>query len=63
MTGPDLSKILRLPDSEGLANEVVLEQAHDVNFGAPISQMVRLVRRCLSMAHRPLARADEHSIM
>ncbi len=42
MTGPDLSKILRLPDSEGLANEVVLQQAHDVNFGAPISQMVRL---------------------
>jgi uncharacterized pyridoxal phosphate-dependent enzyme len=42
MTGPDLSKIWRLPDSEGLANEVVLQQAHDVNFGAPISQMVRL---------------------
>jgi L-seryl-tRNA(Ser) seleniumtransferase len=42
MTGSDLSKILRLPDSEGLANEVLLQQAHDVNFGAPISQMVRL---------------------
>jgi uncharacterized pyridoxal phosphate-dependent enzyme len=42
MTGADLSTILRLPDSEGLANEVVLQQAHDVNFGAPISQMVRL---------------------
>jgi uncharacterized pyridoxal phosphate-dependent enzyme len=42
MTGPDLSKISRLPDSEGLANEVLLQLAHDVNFGAPISQMVRL---------------------
>ena len=42
MTGPDLSKISRLPDSEGLANEVLLQQAHDVNFGAPISQMARL---------------------
>src|SRR3982075_430611 len=42
MTGPDLSKILRLPDAEGLANEVLLQQAHDINFGAPISQMVRL---------------------
>src|SRR5882762_7935820 len=42
MTGADLSKISRLPDSEGLANEVLLQQAHDVNFGAPISQMVRL---------------------
>jgi L-seryl-tRNA(Ser) seleniumtransferase len=42
MTGPDLSKISRLPDAEGLANEVLLQQAHDVNFGVPISQMVRL---------------------
>lgn len=42
MTGADLSKISRLPDAEGLPNEVLLQQAHDVNFGAPISQMVRL---------------------
>src|SRR5258708_9091674 len=42
MTGADLSKISRLPDSEGLPNEVLLQLAHDVNFGAPISQMVRL---------------------
>src|SRR5207245_1112409 len=42
MTGVDLSKIARLPDTEQLANEVVLQHAHDVNFGAPISQMVRL---------------------
>jgi L-seryl-tRNA(Ser) seleniumtransferase len=42
MTGADLSKIVRLPDAEGLADEVILQQAHDVNFGAPISQMVRL---------------------
>jgi L-seryl-tRNA(Ser) seleniumtransferase len=42
MTGPDLAKISRLPDTEGLANEVLLQQAHDVNFGVPISQMVRL---------------------
>ena len=47
MTGPDLSKILRLPDTEGLANEVLLQQAHDVNFGAPISQMVRLAGACV----------------
>ena len=42
ITGADLAKIGRLPDTDGLANEVVLQQAHDVNFGAPISQMVRL---------------------
>ncbi len=41
MTGADLSKIARLPDTDGLANEVVLQHAHDVNFGAPISQMIR----------------------
>ena len=42
MSGADLSKIARLPDTEGMANEVVLQLAHDVNFGAPISQMVRV---------------------
>jgi len=42
MTGPDLARISCLPDTEGLANEVLLQQAHDVNFGVPISQMVRL---------------------
>src|SRR5712691_240530 len=42
MTGADLSKIARLPDTDGLANEIVLQQAHDVNFGAPISQMIRV---------------------
>jgi uncharacterized pyridoxal phosphate-dependent enzyme len=42
MTGADLSKVSRLPNSEDLANEVLLQLAHDVNFGAPISQMVRL---------------------
>src|SRR5207247_4132144 len=42
MTGADLSKIANLPDTEGLPNQVVLQQAHDINFGAPISQMVRL---------------------
>jgi uncharacterized pyridoxal phosphate-dependent enzyme len=42
MTGADLSKIARLPDTDGLPNEVVLQHAHDVNFGAPISQMIRV---------------------
>jgi uncharacterized pyridoxal phosphate-dependent enzyme len=42
MSGADLSKIARLPDAEDLANEVALQLAHDVNFGAPISQMIRL---------------------
>ena len=42
MTGADLAKIVRLPDTAGLPNEIVLQAAHDVNFGAQISQMIRL---------------------
>jgi uncharacterized pyridoxal phosphate-dependent enzyme len=42
MTGADLARIVRLPDTEGLRNEVILQHAHDVNFGARISQMARL---------------------
>lgn len=42
MTGPDLARIVELPDTEGLRNEVVLQYAHDINFGGRISQMVRL---------------------
>src|SRR5207249_9411219 len=39
---PELSKSVRLPDADGVANDVILQQTHDVNFGAPISHMVRL---------------------
>ncbi|HYM13590.1 MAG TPA: aminotransferase class V-fold PLP-dependent enzyme [Bryobacterales bacterium] len=42
MTGADLARVMQLPDTSGLANEVILQKAHDVNFGAQISQMVRL---------------------
>lgn len=34
--------MMRLPDSEGLANEIVLQKGHAVNFGAPITTMIRL---------------------
>ncbi len=42
MTGADLARIVRLPDTEGLRDEIILQLAHDVNFGARISQMVRI---------------------
>lgn len=42
MTGPDLSAIARLPATEGLPGQIVLPLGHDVNFGAPVSQMIRL---------------------
>lgn len=42
MTGADLGRAMQLPDTTGMPNEVILQKAHDVNFGAQISQMVRL---------------------
>lgn len=42
MTGPNLSRIELLPDTEGLKNEVVVQAGHLVNYGAPIDQAVRL---------------------
>lgn len=32
----------RLPDSQGLANQVILQKGHSINFGASIPQMIRL---------------------
>ena len=42
ITGSDRGKIAQLPDTSGMANEVVIQRGHSVNFGAPITQMIRL---------------------
>ncbi|MBL6945789.1 MAG: aminotransferase class V-fold PLP-dependent enzyme [Rhodospirillales bacterium] len=42
MTGTNLNRIERLPDTDGLANETVVQAGHLVNYGAPIDQAVRL---------------------
>jgi len=42
ITGADEEAVRRLPDSEGLPNEIVLQAGHDVNFGARVTQMIRL---------------------
>ena len=42
MTGLDRAAIARLPDTEGLRNEVVIQQGHLLNYGAPIDQAIRL---------------------
>lgn len=42
MTGPDQGRIEQLPDAAGMKHEVVIQKGHGVNFGAPISQMIRL---------------------
>nr|WP_315522500.1 DgaE family pyridoxal phosphate-dependent ammonia lyase [Olegusella massiliensis] len=34
--------MMRLPNSEGLANQIVLQKGHSVNYGAPINTMIRL---------------------
>jgi len=42
MTGSDLAAIERLPDTEGLKNEVLLMTGHMVSYGAPVEQGIRL---------------------
>lgn len=42
MTGLDFAKVSRLPETDGMKHEVVIQKGHAVNFGAPITQMVRL---------------------
>ena len=42
MTGNDLGRIARLPDSAGMKNEVVIQQGHMVNYGHPLEQGIRL---------------------
>ena len=42
MSGSDLAAVARLPDTEGMPDQVLLPLGHDVNFGAPVSQMIRV---------------------
>jgi D-glucosaminate-6-phosphate ammonia-lyase len=42
MTGTDIGRIGKLPDTSGMKNQVVIQKGHSVNFGAPIDQMMRL---------------------
>ena len=42
MTGSDLGRIVQLPDTTGMKNEVVMQLGHNLNFGGEVSQMVRI---------------------
>ena len=42
MTGADLARIERLPDTTGMKNEVVIQAGHNVQYGAPVEQAIRL---------------------
>ncbi|HRY24935.1 MAG: hypothetical protein H6852_16105 [Geminicoccaceae bacterium] len=42
MTGDDLARIERLPDTTGMRSEVVIQAGHVVNYGHSIAQDIRL---------------------
>ena len=42
MTGTHLGKVLALPDTSRMENEVIIQKRHTVGFGAPVTQMVHL---------------------
>ena len=42
MSGTDHDKISRLPDAGGMNNKVVIAASHNVNYGHPIEQDIRL---------------------
>lgn len=46
MTGKDLGRIKRLPLTDGLANKVLIQAGHRVNYGADISQAIALSGAC-----------------
>ncbi|MEO2020995.1 MAG: aminotransferase class V-fold PLP-dependent enzyme, partial [Pirellulaceae bacterium] len=42
MTGTHLGKVLQLPDPTGMPHRVLIQKGHCVNYGAPITQAIRL---------------------
>lgn len=42
MTGKNIGKVAQLPDTRDMKNEVILQKGHSINFGAKVSQMIRL---------------------
>jgi L-seryl-tRNA(Ser) seleniumtransferase len=43
MTGRNLARIERLPDTDGLKNEVILQRGHNVTYGGYVEQNIRTV--------------------
>jgi L-seryl-tRNA(Ser) seleniumtransferase len=43
MTGRDVAKVERLPDSAGMRNEVAIQKGHAVTYGGQVTQNIRLV--------------------
>lgn len=42
MTGNDRARVWQLPDTTGMRNRVLIQKGHCVNYGAPITQAIRL---------------------
>ncbi|MCA9115483.1 MAG: aminotransferase class V-fold PLP-dependent enzyme [Planctomycetaceae bacterium] len=42
MTGSSLARVLQLPDSTGMKSRVLIQKGHCVNYGAPVTQAIRL---------------------
>ncbi|GMA48944.1 selenocysteine synthase [Alicyclobacillus contaminans] len=42
IAGTNLSLIERIPDTEGLKNQIIIQKGQSVNFGAPIRQMIAI---------------------
>lgn len=42
MTGKDLAKVWRLPDTTGLRRRVLIQKGHCIDYGNPITQSIRL---------------------
>jgi D-glucosaminate-6-phosphate ammonia-lyase len=42
MAGTDPGRIAQLPDTTGMKNEVIIQMGHAVDYGAPVTQGVRL---------------------
>jgi L-seryl-tRNA(Ser) seleniumtransferase/D-glucosaminate-6-phosphate ammonia-lyase len=42
ISGTRLDRVLRIPDTAGLDRRVLLQAGHDINFGAAVTQMIRL---------------------
>ena len=42
ITGTQLERVLRVPDTDGLRRRVVLQAGHDITFGASVRQMILL---------------------
>ncbi|QUL99199.1 MAG: DgaE family pyridoxal phosphate-dependent ammonia lyase [Candidatus Fermentithermobacillus carboniphilus] len=42
MTGTEEALIKKLPVTEGLRNRVIIQKGHAVDFGAPVTQMIRI---------------------